>query len=82
MIMALSFQNQGIATAKVGLAGATDKTITMNGVNGELTNAPQFALGIEKLLDVVGFEPRYSADSGYGNDLRRITTQKVAGVKE
>lgn len=81
--MALSFQNQGIATAKIGLAGFDEeKTFTMAGINGELTDAAKFAAAIETLLDVVGWQPIYSATSGYGNNLRRITTQKVAGVKE
>lgn len=81
--MALSFQNQGIATAKIGLTGfEEEKTLTLAGINGELTNANQFASAIETLLDVVGWAPIYSETSGYGNYLRRITTQKVAGTKE
>lgn len=82
--MALSFQNQGIATAKVGLTGFTDKTLTLSGINGELTDANKFAAAIEKMLDVVGWSPIYDIDDedGYGNNLRRITTQKVAGKKE
>lgn len=83
--MALSFQNQGIATAKVGLTGFTEeKTLTLSGINGELTDASKFAAAIEKMLDVVGWAPIYDIDDedGYGNNLRRITTQKVAGKKE
>ena len=81
--MALNFQNQGIATAKIGLAGfAEEKTFTMAGVNGELTDASKFTLAVEKLLDVVGWQPIYSATSGYGTNMRRITTQRVAGLKE
>ena len=78
--MALSFQNQGIATAKIGLAGG-EKVFTMAGINGELLNANQFVLAIEKMFDVVGWQPAYDSEEGYG-DMRRITTQKVTGVKE
>lgn len=81
--MALSFQNQGIATAKIGLADFDEeKTLTLAGINGELTDATKFANAIETMLDIVGWAPIYSATSGYGNYLRRITTQKVAGTKE
>lgn len=79
--MALSFQNQGIATAKIGLAGGEGKVYSMAGVNGELLNADQFALAIEQMFDIVGWQPAYDSEEGYG-DMRRITTQKVAGVKE
>lgn len=79
--MALSFQNQGIATAKIGLAGGEGKTYTMAGINGELLDASKFALAIEKMFDVVGWQPAYDSEEGYG-DMRRITTQKVTGVKE
>ncbi len=79
--MALSFQNQGIATAKIGLAGGEGKVYSMAGVNGELLNANQFVLAIEKMFDIVGWQPAYDSEEGYG-DMRRITTQKVAGVKE
>ena len=80
--MALNFQNQGIATAKIGLAGfAEEKTFTMAGVNGELTDASKFTLAVEKLLDIVGWQPAYDSEEGYG-DMRRITTQRVAGLKE
>lgn len=79
--MALSFQNKGIATAKIGLAGGEGKVYTIAGVNGELLNAGTFATAIEKLLDVVGWQPAYDSEEGYG-DMRRITTQTVTGVKE
>ena len=80
--MALSFQNQGIGTAKVGIGNlGYDKTFTMNGVNGELTNAAQFSTAIETLVDVVGWTVNYDSEDGYGNSLRRVTTQRVAGTK-
>ena len=79
--MALSFQNQGIATAKIGLSGGEGKTYTMAGINGELLDASKFALAIEKMFDIVGWQPAYDSEEGYG-DMRRITTQKVTGVKE
>ena len=79
--MSLSFQNQGIATAKIGLAGGEGKIYSMAGINGELLNANQFATAIETLFDIVGWQPAYDAEEGYG-DMRRITTQKVTGVKE
>ena len=82
--MALSFQNQGIATAKIGTEVATGdvKTLSLAGINGELTDATKFATAIETMLDVVGFAPIYDSSKGYGDYLRRITTQKVAGTKE
>ena len=79
--MALSFQNQGIATAKIGLAGGDGKVYSMAGINGELLDASKFALAIEKVFDIVGWQPAYDSSAGYG-DMRRITTQKVTGVKE
>ena len=78
--MALSFQNQGIATAKIGLAGGDGKVYSMAGINGELLDASKFALAIEKVFDIVGWQPAYDSSAGYG-DMRRITTQKVTGVK-
>ena len=79
--MALAFQNQGIATAKIGLAGGEGKVYSMAGINGELLDASKFALAIERMFDIVGWQPAYDAEEGYG-DMRRITTQKVTGVKE
>ncbi len=78
--MALSFQNQGIATAKIGLAGGEGKVYTMAGINGELLDAGKFATAIEKMFDIVGWQPAYDSE-GY-DDMRRITTQKVTGTKE
>lgn len=79
--MSLAFQNQGIATAKIGLAGGEGKVYTMAGINGELLDASKFATAIEKMFDIVGWQPAYDSEEGYG-DMRRITTQKVTGVKE
>lgn len=80
--MALSFANQGIGTAKVGIVAADDKTMTVNGVNGELTNATQFATALEAFVDIVSWQIRYDSEDGYDGAIKRVVTQKVDGLKE